>query len=214
MLHLLLVRHGVTTYNVEARMQGQQDIPLSPSGERQAAAVSAALASEPIDAIYTSDLRRARQTTDAIAIYHHCPVIPWRELREIALGCFEGHTFQELEQLYPRELAAWQLNPVDTAPPGGETRRQLYQRAIAAYERLLAERLQGTVLWVTHGGIIGTLLCHVLGMDIRRSWMFRRDNCAITELAITDGAVVLMRLNDTCHLRDLKDIEQEETQVL
>jgi broad specificity phosphatase PhoE len=214
MLRLLLIRHGVTAYNLEARMQGQQDIPLSPSGERQAAAIAAALAQEPIDAIYTSDLRRAWQTADAIAAYHQCPVITWSELREVALGRFEGHTLQEVEQRYPRDLAAWQLDPIDTAPPGGETRRQLYQRTVRTYERLLVERPHGMALWVTHGGVIGMLLCHVLGMDIRRSWIFRRDNCAITELIITDSAVMLMRMNDTCHLRSLTGIEQEEAQVL
>jgi len=214
MLRLLVIRHGVTTYNVEARLQGQQEIPLSPSGERQALTVGAALAAEPIDAIYTSDLQRARQTAEAIAMHHRCPVLLWPELREVALGIFEGHTNQELEELYPRELALWRQHPLDVAPPGGESRRHLFQRVAHAYERLLTERQQGTVVWVTHGGVVGVLLCYVLGVDPGRAWMFRRDNCGITELAIMDRSAILMRVNDTCHLRGLTDIEQEVSQVL
>lgn len=214
MLRLLLARHGVTTYNVEARIQGQQNIPLSPSGEQQAAALGIVLATVPLDAIYSSDLQRARQTAEAVARHQPCPVILWPALREIALGLFEGHTSAELVEEYPQELAAWRSDPVGTAPPGGETRRQLFQRAIAAYERVLAQHAHGSILWVTHGGIISMVLDYVLGIDIRHPGFFRRDNCAITELAAQPGHVEVIRVNDTCHLRSLTDIEQEEAQVL
>ena len=107
-MRLLIVRHGATANNAEARYTGQSDVPLSPLGERQVEAVARALADVRLDAIISSDLVRARSTAEAIARYHQVPVLLDPDLREIAIGAWEGLTYAEALRRDPSLVAAWQ----------------------------------------------------------------------------------------------------------
>jgi len=225
-VRLLIVRHGATANNLEARYTGQSDAPLSALGERQAAAVAARLAAVPLDLIVTSDLRRARATAAAIAASRSCPVREDADLREVSMGEWEGATHAELAARDPEALAGWLRDTTRYAPPGGESQGAFAERVGRALARWGAMPEGHTVLWVTHGGVIGVALCLVLGLDVGRRWQFRRDNAAITELEI--GAdperadafppgtyAILMRANDTAHLRGLADAgEGERSQIL
>jgi broad specificity phosphatase PhoE len=232
-MRLLMVRHGATANNAAARYTGQSDVPLSPLGERQVEAVARVLADVRLDAIISSDLARARSTAEAIARYHQVLVLLDPDLREIAIGAWEGLTYAEALQRDPELVAAWQSGRPESlrvAPPGGETTLVFRDRLARALDRWRAAYSQpdDTVLWVTHGGVLGVLLCHLLGMDLTRRWQFRKDNAAITELEIGDNPVqadtdtgasipyaILMRLNDTSHLAGVTaGGEREERQVL
>jgi alpha-ribazole phosphatase len=209
-MRLVLARHGATANNLEQRYTGQSDAPLSAVGLRQAEALGARLAHERFDLIVSSDLLRARQTADAIARHNPAPLRLDAALREVALGIWEGKTRAEIMASAPEELARWQAEAETYAPPGGESVTQLRDRVVRALTRWQAEHEQGSVLWVTHGGVIGVLLCYALGVDVKHRGQFRRDNCALTELDIQSGRAVLMRLNETCHLRGLPDAEQSQ----
>jgi broad specificity phosphatase PhoE len=214
-MRLMLVRHGATVSNVEKRYTGQSDVPLSALGLRQVEALAQALAGDRFDIILTSDLLRAQQTTAAITRHNDAPVRVDPDLREIAMGAWEGHTHVEIARLYADDLARWQERPDLHAPPGGETILQLRDRATSALGRCLAEHPTGHVLWVTHGGLIGILLCHALGIDLAHRWQFRRDNGAITALDVGADYAILMRMNDRCHLTAVGQAAvQEERQVL
>ncbi|GAC1460616.1 MAG: alpha-ribazole phosphatase [Ktedonobacterales bacterium] len=214
-MRLMLVRHGATVSNVEKRYTGQSDVPLSPLGLRQVEALAEALAAERFDVILSSDLLRAQQTTAAIAQRNDAPVRLDPDLREIAMGVWEGHTHAEIASLHGEELARWQEHPDLYAPSGGETILQLRDRAASALARSLAEYPDGHVLWVTHGGLIGILLCHLLGIDLAHRWQFRRDNGAITALDVGADYAILMRMNDRCHLTAVGQTAiKEERQVL
>lgn len=209
-MRLVLARHGATANNLEQRYTGQSDAPLSAVGLRQAEALSARLAHERFDVIVSSDLLRARQTADAVAQRNAAPLRLDADLREVALGAWEGKTRAEITASAPEELARWQAEPEAYAPPGGETVAQLRDRVARALTRWHAEHECGSVLWVTHGGVIGVLLCHALDIDVKHRGQFRRDNCALTELDIQSGCTVLMRLNETGHLRGLPDAERSQ----
>jgi alpha-ribazole phosphatase len=228
-----MVRHGATANNAEARYTGQSDVPLCPLGERQAEAVAARLADMRLDAIISSDLVRARSTAEAIARFHQVPVLSDPDLREISIGEWEGLTYAEALQRDPELVAVWQSGgpeSLQVAPPGGETNLAFRDRLARALDRwrALYFRHEDTILWVTHGGVVGVLLCHLLGMDLTRRWQFRKDNAAITELEIGDGPVqassiaaasipyaILLRLNDTSHLAGVEaGGEREERQLL
>jgi broad specificity phosphatase PhoE len=216
-MRLLIVRHGATANNAQARYTGQSDAGLSALGTAQAEALARRLAGERLDAIVSSDLARARATAEAIVARH--PDVPPRldaDLREVALGAWEGHTPAEAAALYPEAYARWQADAVEVAPPGGETVRAFQGRVVRALDRWRAEYPHGSVLWVTHGGVLGVLLCHLLGMDLARRGQFRRDNAALTELELrAEGYAILMRLNDTGHLAGLSGGElAERAQVL
>lgn len=227
-MRLLIARHGATPNNAQARYTGQSDVALSPLGERQAEALAQALAGEYFDGIVSSDLRRARATAEAIARFHDLPLLEDADLREIAMGEWEGQTFDEVMEHSPELVKRWQEDAITVAPPGGETVAEFRDRLACALDRWHAAYPTGTLLWVTHGGVVGVLLCHLLGMDLHRRWQFRRDNTAITEIEIgmRDGrhgqeparSAIVTRLNDTNHLRALEaegGMEQaEKSQVL
>jgi 2,3-bisphosphoglycerate-dependent phosphoglycerate mutase len=201
-VRLFLVRHGVTPYNIQARYTGQADIPLSPLGVRQAEAVGFRLASEHIDAIVSSDLQRARVTAQAIAHHHGLPVLEDADLRETALGVWEGFTYAEVRVQNPELVAHWQVGP-DIAPPGGETMLQVRERLVRALARWQANYPEGTVVWSTHGGFIGVMLCHLLGLDLTRRRQFRLGNTSITEVDFSRGYPVLLYVNEIAHIRGL-----------
>lgn len=214
-MRLLLARHGATLNNVEARYTGQTDIPLSPLGERQAEALASRLAREPLTAIVSSDLARARATADAVARRTGLPVTLDADLREVSLGAWEGRTLADLEAREADALRRWRADGATFAPPGGETFTVLRERLLRALARTV-ERYPGeTVLWVTHGAAIGVLLCHVVGIELSRGWQFRRDNASITELDVAAGRTVIARLNDTAHLAGVtREDEAERFQVM
>jgi broad specificity phosphatase PhoE len=199
-VRLVLVRHGVTASNLERRFTGQLDVPLSGLGERQARAAAAALADTSLDVVVSSDLRRAWATATAIAEPHGLVPEMDPDLREICMGTWEGRSVWEIEAEDPELIANWRKDPLRYVPPGGESLEDFQARLVGALSRWLDRRSHGTLLWVTHGGSIGTLLCHLLGMESSRREQFRRDNAAITEVELDGPRPVLCRMNDTSHL--------------
>ena len=214
-MRLLIARHGATKYNFDARITGQVDVPLSPLGERQSQALADGLAGVHLDALISSDLRRALATAAPIARLHGLDMQRDPDLREISVGSWSDRTWEAIRTEEPEVVARFEADSVNVAPPGGESVAQLRDRAARALDRWYAAYPESDVLWVTHGGFLAVLLCHVLGMDLTRRWQFRRDNASLTELAVTEGRVILVHLNDTRHLAGLSTGEQAETsQVL
>ncbi|HEX6108578.1 MAG TPA: alpha-ribazole phosphatase [Ktedonobacteraceae bacterium] len=208
-MRLILVRHGETMYNAQRRYTGQSDVPLNALGERQAAALGEYLATEHLDVIVTSDLERTRVTAEAIARYHGLAIQEDIDLRELAFGEWEGYTYDEVLARDAKLVAQWRSDPTTYAPPGGETVAQLRDRCAHALRNWQTQYPEASVLWVTHGGLIGVLLCHVLGIDLKRRWQFRHDNASISEMYLSGDRVMIVRLNETAHLRALR-VETEK----
>ena len=203
-MRLILVRHGETMYNAQRRYTGQSDIPLNTLGERQAAALGESLATDRFDVIVTSDLERTRVTAEAIAHIHGLAIREDIDLRELAFGEWEGYTYDEVLAKDANRAAQWRVDPAKYAPPGGETVAQLRDRCARALKRWKTQYPEASVLWVTHGGLIGVLLCHVLGLDLKRRWQFSHDNASISVLHIRGDRVTIVRLNETAHIRSLR----------
>lgn len=184
-MRLLLIRHGSTLDNEQLRYTGQTDVPLSPLGESQVAQLGKQLANEALDIIVTSDLQRARATGAAIAHYHQVPVYEDAAIREIYLGAWEGMTLTELLELDPESIERWQNEPLYVRPPGGETITQLRDRVVHALEFWYAKYPDATVVWVTHGGVIRVLLCHLLNVDLNSWGPYKRENASITEVMLS-----------------------------
>jgi broad specificity phosphatase PhoE len=153
MIRLLLVRHGESTWNAVSRWQGQADPPLSPFGERQAEDAAARLAEiATIEAVWASNLVRARRTGDLIAQY--LGIADVREeprLRERDVGAWSGLTRGEIEERWPGYLAARR------SPPDFEGDDELLARARAGLAATVDGSGPGDVLVVTHGGVIRTI---------------------------------------------------------
>jgi alpha-ribazole phosphatase len=200
MLRLILARHGQTDWNSERRYQGQIDIPLNETGTRQAAALARALSETPLDAIYASDLQRAANTAEAIAQFQGQRVTRDQRLREMHFGTWGGLTFDEIRDREAERLSAWMADPVQVAPPEGETLGQVKVRVQSALDDTLQDHPTGTVLWVAHGGVLRVLVSLAMGLEPQGHWRFRISVASLAELWFYDSGVTLTRLNDTYHL--------------
>jgi 2,3-bisphosphoglycerate-dependent phosphoglycerate mutase len=165
---LILIRHGETRWNVEQRIQGQGDSPLTELGVEQARALARRLARERFDRLIASDLGRAMQTAQEIATVTGHEIIPDTGLRERHFGEGEGLTYVEIDRRYPGAFSRTATVDPDLVIPGGESRRQFHERVTAALEAL-AETYPGeTLVVVTHGGVLATLYRHVHAIDLAR----------------------------------------------
>lgn len=200
MITLYLIRHGESIWNVEGRIQGQQDPPLSALGREQARRIAARLAPCPLEAVVSSDLARARETADAIAAPHGLAPTMDARLREAAFGDWEGLTVAEIDERWPNILAGWRADPRRVRPPGAETLEQVMRRAGAALSELVARHSDGTLALVGHGGSVRAIVAHALGATPAVFRRLRLDNGSITTLEVRDGAFTLRQLNETCHL--------------
>jgi probable phosphoglycerate mutase len=153
-LTLHVVRHGQSTWNARGRLQGHTaHVRLTAVGRRQAGAAARTLAAAPVTAVWSSDLRRARETAELVAVPHGLPVLAEPGLREQAHGAFEG-------QPTSRVVAVLAAADPDWAPPGGESARTLHARVAALLDRLPAA---GELVLVTHGETIRAAVAVLAG---------------------------------------------------
>jgi alpha-ribazole phosphatase len=197
-MELWLVRHGESTWNEARRFQGAKDAALSARGRAQAAALAAALPGRGIDAVYTSPLRRARETAAACARVLGLPLTEEDGLREVGLGDWEGLPVETVVARYGDHYWRWLLAPGDHPPPGGEPMGALAARMRQAVAAIAARHPAGRVLAVTHGGAIATFLCDCLHLSLNAVWRLRIDNTSLTGLRLPEAELVA--LNDTRHL--------------
>lgn len=190
MTHLLLCRHGQSTWNAAGRWQGQADPPLSDLGRLQAQHAAKAVGA--VDLIVASDLERARDTAliiaEAIGIG---PVVIEPDLRERDAGEWSGLTREEIEAEWPGYLER------RDRPPGWEPQDVLHRRAMGALDRIHAEYEGATVLVVTHGGVIYAIEEHH-----GEPWS-RIGNLQARELRYVDGTT---RLGERVELIDHDEI--------
>ncbi|NJN18195.1 MAG: histidine phosphatase family protein [Oscillochloris sp.] len=203
-MHLILVRHGETPWNVTLQYQGQANIPLNERGIAQARHAADRLRSRQASALYASDLARARQTAEIIGEALHLTPHSASELREIDVGQWEGLTPEELYRRFPDHMAEYERDPARTVRLGGESYAQLQARALIWLQRIQETHKPGeTIIGVSHGGTIRALLCHVIGLDLinfGRMWL---DNGSFTELQLGRSGWRLLRLNDAAHLEGM-----------
>jgi probable phosphoglycerate mutase len=168
---LLLVRHGQTDWNAQGRIQGHRDTDLSELGRTQAGALVARLAGERIDAIWSSDLARARETARPIAQARGLAVSIEPRLRERGFGMFEGHTYGEAEANWPLEYGIWRRREPGHAVPGGESYLQLRERVLAALAAICGAHPGAVVLAITHGGVLDAVYraAHGIAWETPRS---------------------------------------------
>jgi len=199
---LLLVRHGITEFNSTRRFAGYSDTELSAAGYRQVEGLADRLADERIDAIYSSDLKRALVTAEVISSGRGVDIVACPELREMNYGNVEGLTFAEIRSLYP-EVAEMCVNfSLELAFPGGENFTGFMNRTIKFLDRLNDHEPLPTVLIVSHNGPLRVLVCHLLGIDPGCWWQIRFDNASLSILETSKRGAIISLLNDTSHLKD------------
>ncbi len=200
---LYLVRHAETVWNQENRFQGQQDVPLSGEGRRQAARLARRLRARDgglsFDALWSSDLSRAYDTASAIGEALNLDVVARPEFREMHFGAWEGLTFPEVAERFPESAAAYRRDSVRTRPPGGESFLEMQTRVAGAFKALWRPDLRRVIL-VAHGGCLKALICHLLDLEPELRDRFVIENTGLTLVRYQPDRGRLLALNDTAHL--------------
>lgn len=172
---LILLRHGQTHYNVASRMQGQLDTDLTEYGVAQAKTAAQALASRDPLLIRSSDLRRARDTAQALAEVTGLPVETDIRLRETHLGDWQGLSHLDVDDRMPGARGIWRDDATWT-PPGGESRVDVANRALPLVAEIVAqtphwgagEHPDRPVILVAHGGVIAAMTAGLLALPTEK----------------------------------------------
>ena len=205
--NVLLIRHGQSQGNAEGRFGGHTDTPLSPLGRQEAEATAQALASEPFNAIYCSDLPRAIETATPLAKLAGIKLKTAEAFRERSVGVMEGLTFEEAAAQHPEQYAALLHRDFEHVLLGGESYRQTLDRASRKLDEVIEENKGGRIAIFTHTGTICILVLHLMGAldapELKPVWIASR-NCGISRFDLRDdGFVRVLAINDTRHLEDL-----------
>lgn len=205
-VRILLARHGETVFNVEGRWQGQSDSPLTERGIAQSRELGRALHGEPVAAVYSSDLGRAMQTAQEVALTLGLEVRAEQRLREIATGGFTGKNRGEIDNDYPGIRNRWAAAPSSMRlPEGGETLLEAQSRALGFFKERMPDHLGETIVVITHGAVGQAIVVNGLGGTVEDLWLKERvDNCQITRLEWTpEGGLKLIEMADVRHLQDI-----------
>ena len=202
---VLFVRHGQSEDNVLGRLSGWSDSPLTDLGQKQAKRTAEWIAGRlRPNALYVSPLSRARQTAEPLVQRIGLEARSRHELRELFFGDLDGLTVAEIEARFP---GVWPLasdeSDIDYRFPNGEVRREFYARIRDAYDDIVREHRGESVVVVTHGGVISSLLAHLAAGDFRRWRDYSIHNCGIVEIQATPEHHVIVTWNAVDHLAGL-----------
>lgn len=203
MTRLLIVRHGQTEWNRVERFRGHIDLELNDTGLRQAEAAAARLTEWPLAAVYSSPLKRAWRTAQAIAQPTNLEVRPLDGIIDMHFGKWEGLSLDEARQQYPDLYGVWETHPHKVQMPGGENLPQLQARAMAAVRSLMDRHPSDAIALVTHRVVCKLMVLGLLGLDSSHFWQIEQNVAAINFFDTRDGAPVAVSINDTCHLKAL-----------
>ncbi len=197
---LVVIRHGRTGWNADGRIQGHQDVALDALGLRQAEALAQALRDEPLQAIYSSDLLRARGTAEALRQLRNVPLHTDAGLRERAFGTFEGLSFAEIEQRWPEQALRWRRREPEFSPGGGESLLAFRRRVVETATRLASRHLGQSIALVAHGGVLDILYRAAARLDLAAPRTWSLDNAAINRMLYSAEGFAIVGWNDTSHL--------------
>ncbi|MFL6061927.1 MAG: histidine phosphatase family protein [Marmoricola sp.] len=203
MTRLVLVRHGRTAWNLEGRAQGHTDVGLDDVGREQAAATAPTLARMGPTALWSSDLARARQTAEQVALATGLEVTYDARLREFDVGERAGLTVAEFAERHPVEHAAWKAGHITGDVPGAETTEQVVARMVPALREIWDATPAGeTTVVISHGACLKVSLLAFLGWpeDLGRT-LSGLDNCGwvVLEDDTAGRGIRLTSYNETVH---------------
>jgi probable phosphoglycerate mutase len=202
--HVLLIRHGQSEGNAERRFGGHSATPLSLRGRKQAQATAQTLKDDALTAIYSSDLARAVETAEPLATLIGLPINATEAFRERSVGVMEGLTFEDAAQRHPDEYAALLRRDFEHVLSGGESYRQLLDRARNKLDAIIEQHKGGRIALFSHTGTICIMALHLMGAldapELKPVWISSA-NCGITRFELrSDGFVRVLAVNDTRHL--------------
>jgi len=198
---LIFVRHAEAEGNKIRRFHGWTDSGITEKGHLQAEKVAERFRSIDVDVIYSSTLKRTRQTAEYIAKVKGLTVITSEKLREINGGDWEGLEWTELAERWPEEYNAWENRPHALQMPNGESMEEFQSRLLDEVMSIIKRHEGKNICIVTHGTAIRAMLCHfkqcTLEEMINIAWC---DNTALTIIDYENGAFSVVLQGDSSHL--------------
>lgn len=201
-MRIYLIRHGQTDWNIQGKIQGSHDIPLNGTGLKQAEMLAAGMESRPVKKIFTSTLKRAMATAEALGSRQEAEIIPMPQLIEVEFGKWEGLTWEEIENRYPKEYRHWVSDPAQAAPPGGESQKEIINRCKTALNEIIKQTGgREDIAVVSHGATLAWLVSLMLGPDVEDESMIV-ENASITTVHYSPLTEIftVMEKNDTSHM--------------
>jgi broad specificity phosphatase PhoE len=203
MTRVYLVRHCEAEGNHKRIFQGHTDADVSEMGKRQLSCLAERFRGIPLDAIYSSPLRRALETARAVNRYHDLEIQVEDDLIEINGGCWEGKLWSEFPVKYPALSDDWDNAPYRFAPQGGESMREVYDRIWRGITGIVERHPGQTVCIASHGCAIRNFLCRAQGLPIERlnevPWC---DNTGVSIVDFSKGRPQVITMNDASHLQE------------
>lgn len=203
---VLLARHGQTESNVTGFFMGWSDEDLNETGYAQARCLASRLAELPIASIYSSPLKRARNTAALIAGPHGLELKVLDELTEIRQGDWQGLHMDEISRRWPELWRQSRIDPSEVTLPNGESFQQVTGRAVRSFEKIVAENSDKRAVVVTHDVVVRVLVAHVLGATNSIYRRFEIGNASLSTVRVADGRTRLIALNDISHLDRVKSV--------
>jgi alpha-ribazole phosphatase len=176
MTRVFFIRHAET--EMAGRYCGHSDPELNAQGRAQLTKLAHLLSSEMLETIYSSDLRRAKSTAQAIAVGRHIPRVLRPALREIDFGDWEGMSWEQIEQLDPDYAQKWMAAYPHLPAPSGESFHAFEIRILEEVNALLG-RSRGPIAVVTHAGVLRVVLRHLFGCSDHQAWQQTQPYCCV-----------------------------------
>ena len=204
MVRIYLVRHAEAEGNVKEFFQGRINTEISEKGRLQLECLAERFKDIPIEAVYSSPLRRAVSTAEAVNRYHGLDIITDDEIMEINGGDWEGVKWSELPKKFPEEYHLWKTEINHFTAPNGESTKQVYDRMKAAMKRIAAANMGKTIAVVSHGMAIKAYLNCADGREWENyadpGWA---DNTAVSLIEYSDELIPrIIFKNDSTHLTE------------
>jgi probable phosphoglycerate mutase len=201
-VRIYLFRHGETDHNAGRLALGRQDVPLNERGRAQAQAIARTYGGRTeIEAVYASPLQRTVSTATPLAQALGLAVQTDPALIEMDIGELEELSFAEVRERYPDFVRLWLSDDcADAQMPGGESARQVQERAWPFFESIRERHADGTAAVVTHNFVLLMTLCRVMRLPVERFRGIRHDLAGVSILDVSPERTTIVTLNDTCHL--------------
>ena len=205
MKKIYLARHGQTDANTTLRYQGHMDNSLNAKGFLQAKKVAQYFEDVELAKIYASDLIRTVETGTPTAEARNAEIVRVPAFKEICFGNWEGLTYDEIKKEWPKEIETFFDRPGDAKIIGGETFREVQERAWACFQQVIKEQEEDTNIFiVSHGGTIRTILCAIMNLDLNEMWKISVDNAGVSCILQVENRCWIKNINDTNFLKQTK----------
>jgi probable phosphoglycerate mutase len=201
MLRFYIVRHGQTEFNIERRLQGRLDSPLTDKGRSDAEALGKYLSNVHFDLVLASPSKRAQTTAQLICQGRDVSIEVEPDMREINLGSWEGMTREEVMGAFPVEGEIFYNKPHLYKPLEGDSYYDVQDRAVNFIKRLAEQYKEGDILIVTHTVVVRAIVAYFRGIPMERVWEPVVEGTSITILEANNGEIKVVSVGETPHMK-------------